>query len=391
MTNTIHGVLSFSELPFLKPYDSSVLNFILMKVYSDILTDGECYTVRFVSENVQTGEKLRLPCFHVPIPYINAQIAKTIPPGDSDQYANYFLGLILPGFTPVSLTLKYADCINYISLFINSVLDAIRIEQSYVFASTRDFRFFVHKNMIPNPFDQGNPSPACYTTNRRCHHEQQSLITRVIPYTSDPVFQEMKIYVLDKQTSQSGYAGEEITSGCLKTYLLCPNGPSNVFPGVETPPFPYGYMRIELPTVYTTTSPCKNNPDYDLLYFSVSSEFNTRDTVTDPTRYWSVNYRMMKKFTSVSTDKRIAYVFWSPRAMLFVPPNSSVPGVVEWGNRKGTILGTPGTLFFRLKQPNARLSAFLGSLPCYDTPEQNQPQTIPWIKVYGSMTNFLQL
>lgn len=381
----ISGKLDLTKVQFIRPYDSTKFGFILVKIYSDVPLRTNPI-VRLYCEWIVEEVVFESVCIRVPIPYQRGQtvlnqigdLSITLP-GDTDQYSLYYLGFIPIGCKPVEIVVENVNKSNYSSIF---VLNDTQIGDGVYFTTFQDpfFMFYVkEKCPIPNPFLLDNPSPKCYD---RCPSKNGPIVLSkggLIEGKSSE--NELDIYLLDQQTSQElNFAGEEITDSCLRTYLLSPNYvPTKVFPN-NTKSFPYGIIEIKLPFVFSTSYPCQNNPDYDMYYFSVSSMILRTDTrPPDLTEYWTINYSDMLPY--VSSDG-IAYVFFAPRQ--YLPKDH--PMVIQIGNRKGYVLGTPQVLYFRIKQPNFSFLQYLLSLPCYDTPQTNQPippKQIPWINIYG--------
>lgn len=395
----ITGKLDLTKVSFLRPYDSTKFGFILVKIYSDVQLKTKP-VVKLYCEWIVEEVVFESVCILVPIPYKRGQtvlnqigdLSITLP-GDTDQWSVYYIGFIPIGCKPVKIDIIGLNKSNYSSIF---VLNNTQIGDGVYFTTLQDpfFTFSVKENCpIPNPFYRDNPAPKCYDPciSKSIPVPTPLMRSSAITYKNSSEPGQLDIYLLDKQTSQElNFAGEEITESCLRTYLLSPNYvPTKVFPN-NTKSFSYGIIEIKLPFVFSTSYPCQNNPNYEMYYFSVSSMILRTDTrPPDLTKYWTINYRMLLNY--VSSDGK-AYVFFAPRQ--YLPKDE--PMVIQVGERIGYVLGTPQVLYFRIKQPNSSFLKYLLSLPCYDTPETNQPipqNDIPWINIYGddfeNFDNFL--
>lgn len=375
----IYATLDLTKSEFLRPYDSTQIGIFVIKIYSDS-HKKVVHDIKVLCTSSDESTTQEFPCFRVPISYERGQtiINKIVGlrlPGDTDQYSSYYAGIVPRSFIPINITLTNLNKCNYASLFLLNDND-VNFSDGIFFTTLQDslFSFYVNNVSIPNPFLLQNLSPKCFDC---CPSSQKNCYNHML---QDENVSQLPLYILDKETTvKLNFAGEEVTTSCLRTYILCPNYPTKIFPNV-TNSFPFGVISIQLPFTFSTTSPCKHNPDYDMYYFSVSSMILNDDTRPLHLKsYWTINYRMMLKYAS---NDGHAYVFFAPREYL---PNNG-PCTITWGNRKGYLLGTPQVLYFRIKAPNTATSQYLDSLPCYDTPQTNQPipdDQLKWIRVYG--------
>lgn len=373
----------------IQPVQTLRANACIGKIYCDVLSPDIVQNASFVL-NTFLG-------FQIPL-YLDFSYLTNVFDGQTqnkDQYAMYYV-IYLQGTTTgvlniTSVDVSFVNKANYVS-FLSGVRKGTMANTDIDYASNcmaSDVVFADGDIYIPNPYMPGNKSPQCYPPAVTFHGyptpnplEADSWDVG-LPNPINPTTGEVYVYRVDKLNSETRFAGEEPNKGCLTTYLFSTFLTTLADCGTIDEGFlQYGVMRIKVPNTYDSTMPCGDMGSYDALYYSVSSH-QCKGTSSDGLLpFWTVNARMMKNTPS---DDGYVYVFWAPvaDAREIKRQQSTNPGdnyweppIIEWGGRRGYLLGLPTlAFFFRYKAPDTSWEGWPGNAPCYDTPDQNQPIT----------------
>lgn len=201
---------------------------------------------------------------------------------------------------------------------------------------------------------------------------------------------KLGVYRLDKLTSKYAIADDVAADGCSQSYLFAaPNSSKqDVF-----------MLRVKLPNTFIDS----NNPDkifgnYQVRYFSISSNIFSFNGQVNPLDFWTANSRLMKRYV----DKHgYAYVFFAPDEYVHQVAqqqgleSSTQAPVVKWGNYAGLLLGKPDIIIMRYKVPSSLWQGSPINAKCYDSPSQLKPVTKEELGEYtpeiyaDSFSNFL--
>ena len=364
-------------------------NACIGKIYYDVLDPELVQNAQFIL-NLALGYQLNVPLNFSYL--VDGVVGQT---QNKDQYALYF-GLYIEGTTTPVLNIpivdvKYVNSVNYVSFL--SGVRVLTMENTDINYATNcmapDVEFVDSSQYIPNPYLPGNKSPACFPpfTAFRGYPTSQPLQTDIwnvgLPNPINPTTGQVYVFRLDKQNSQTRFAGEEPNKGCLTTYLFSTFLTDVANCGTIDESFlQYGVMRIKVPHTYDSTMPCGPMDAYDTLYYSVSAHQCINTPGDKLPEFWTVNARMMK---NTPNPDGYVYVFWAPVDVAMQVKRSQAPGpnnnyweppIVSWGNRTGYLLGLASlAFFFRYKAPDPAWQGWPGNAPCYDTPAQNLPIT----------------
>jgi hypothetical protein len=195
-------------------------------------------------------------------------------------------------------------------------------------------------------------------------------------------------FKLDQYLSTQ-FTGEEVVSSdeCLNNYLFASLSYGSGI-GTDCPPaLPLNcfIMRVKIPFTYDTQSTCSEDIDYDVYYYSISSQQAGFDEcnclISEPDKtycnnmpVWSINASTM---IQNSPDQKYCYIFFAPfeyvESKLESPQSRNAP-VINWGQYTGPLLCVPTYAWYvRYKLPNPDWIGNTKYAPCYPEPSQNVP------------------
>lgn len=237
--------------------------------------------------------------------------------------------------------------------------------------------FKAQYNVPDDPFVVGNKSTGCYVNieNNIKHRPAQNWNLKTSEKVAINQSDNIQLYRPDKSSSSTPGLVPDChdKNTCLNTYLVGPVK-SEKYPSF--PDYEYGTIRIKVPKMYNGIQ-CSPTSSFDLLYFSLSTDFETDSVPENILPYWTVNAYQLEQ---IKNSDGFAYVFFANYESVYdyysnnQKEGTTTPAIINRCGKSGFLLGNSKYLYlFRYRASNPNWEGSPDNAPCYETLSENQP------------------
>lgn len=238
---------------------------------------------------------------------------------------------------------------------------------------------FISTYNVPDPFIIGNNNTGCYINIKK--NETEKKLDTVFSQTLNKVArnqsENIELFRADKDTSSTPNLVPDChdPGTCLNTYLVAPIK-STKYPEFEY--YDYGTIKIKVPEMYNGNT-CDKTSFFNLLYFSLSTDFEKDSKPDNVLPYWTVNAYQLEE---IKNNDGFAYVFFANYDKVYQyylenqKENTTTPAIIDRCGKKGFLLGNSKYLYiFRYRASTPDWKGSPDNAPCYETLIENKPVT----------------